>query len=52
MGTDKDEIEITEAMIEAGITAFAKYDRDDRASWVVSAIYEAMERARLKAKAP
>lgn len=44
-------IEITDAMIEAGIEAYALYDRWDSASWVVSAVYEAMERERLRATA-
>jgi hypothetical protein len=42
------EIEITPEMKEAGIEAFCSFDSDDPASWIVIAVYEAMEGARLK----
>ncbi len=45
-GAPETEIEVTEAMIEAGIKASCLYDHDDPKSWEVTAIYEAMERCR------
>jgi hypothetical protein len=46
--THPEEIEITPEMIEAGRRAYEMYDRDDPESWTLSAVYEAMERARLR----
>ena len=41
------EIEITEAMMQAGVDAmYAWYDSDGPPEWGVAPIYEAMERAR------
>jgi len=42
----EEEIEITEQMIEAGIEAWGLFDRGDRLDWKVSAIFEAMSRAK------
>ena len=43
---EKDEIEITPAMIEAGMEAYSLFSSEDRGHYVVDAIYRAMEGAR------
>ena len=45
-----DEIEVTEAMIEAGFEASRLYDRDDPKDWELVAVYRAMEAARRQGK--
>jgi hypothetical protein len=40
------EIEITPAMIEAGIEAYCLFDSDEPGEWIVDSIYRAMERAK------
>jgi hypothetical protein len=37
-----EEIEITPAMIEAGLQEYALFDSRDRGEWVVTAVYRAM----------
>ncbi len=41
-----EEIEITPAMIEAGIEAYRLWDRDDPTAWKVADIFVEMEKAR------
>ena len=40
------EIEITPAMLEAGLGEFCLFDRGDPLEWVIPAVYSAMEKAR------
>jgi hypothetical protein len=42
------EIEVTPEMIEAGVEEYSLFSFGDRGTWVVSAIYRAMETARRK----
>lgn len=42
---DTDEIEITPAMIEAGVVALGRYDSGDERETVVWAVYSAMDAA-------
>ncbi len=51
MGATKDpeaEIEITAAMLAAGIEGYRLFDSRDNDEWVVTEVYTAMEVARLK----
>ena len=43
--TAADEIEVTPAMIEAGINAYFDFSRDDDSEMIVATIFEAMLRA-------
>ena len=43
------ESEITPAMIDAGVSAWADFRPGDRSDWLVVAVYEAMEAARTNA---
>jgi hypothetical protein len=47
-----EEIEVTDAMIEAGYEASRLYDRDDPKDWEIAAVYRAMEKARRRYKVP
>jgi len=38
-----DEIEVTEAMIDAGLAAASLYDKEDPKEWEIAAVYRAME---------
>ena len=40
--TEPTEIEVTPEMIEAGIREYCLFDFEDRAEWVVVAVYRAM----------
>jgi hypothetical protein len=44
-GGPPDEIEVTEAMLEAGYATGRFYDREDPEDWKLAAIYRAMHRA-------
>ena len=46
------EVEITDAMTTAGVAAWADFQVGDRADWLVDAIYEAMEEARVRPVQP
>jgi hypothetical protein len=41
-----EEIEVSEAMIEAGFRASKLYDREDPPDWEMAAVYRAMEAER------
>lgn len=41
-----EEIEITAAMINAGMNEYALFDHSDRREWVVVAVYRAMDQAK------
>ena len=43
---ERDRVEVTEAMIEAGAVAWSLFDPGDRLDWMLAALYVAMERAR------
>jgi len=45
-GTRAENIEITPAMMEAGLKAYALWDRGDDREWIVVSVYREMERAR------
>jgi len=49
---EEDQIQITSGMIEAGCDEYELFDSRDRASWVVTAVYRAMEKARLSKAGP
>jgi hypothetical protein len=42
---EREEIEITEEMLRAGIEEYALFDSQDPGEWVVAAIYRAMRKA-------
>jgi hypothetical protein len=44
-------IEVTSAMLDAGVLEYEMFDSADRGSWIVSAIYRAMESVRRRATA-
>ena len=46
MDEPRNEIEVTDEMIEAGYKASRLYDRDDPKEWEIAAIYRAMEAVR------
>jgi hypothetical protein len=51
MDKPRDEIEITDDMVEAGTKALELWDSGDLPEWKVISVYKAMERARKDATA-
>jgi hypothetical protein len=43
---EHDDVMITDKMLNAGLEAYELFDLGDRPSWIVMAIYGAMERAK------